>query len=240
MTQKVEDRALVIPGECVFEGMDYLPGSGVFRDGEQILSKHLGLVVFGTNRVIKVIPLNGQYIPKEGDYVIGEVTRVAYSSWNVELNSPYEGILPLSAASDQFIELGNKDISSIYDLGDLLIVKIGRVSKNKDVQVSMKDRRARRLQDGMVVSIPHTKVPRVIGKKGTMINILKDYTGSTIIVGQNGRIWLKNGNIPLAAKAIQKIAEEAHTQGLTDRINAMMEKEGKKQTVEVREDGNEE
>ena len=34
-----------------------------------------------------------RYIPSEGDVVIGEVTRVSYSRWNVDLDSPYEGTL---------------------------------------------------------------------------------------------------------------------------------------------------
>ena len=58
--------------------------------------------------------------------------------------------------------------------------------------------------------------------------MLKNLTKCNIFVTQNGRIWLKGENIAterLLIEAINKIANEAHTAGLTDRISHWLENE---------------
>jgi len=40
----VKDREVVIPGELLAEGMDYLPSGKAFRDGDGIYSSAIGLV----------------------------------------------------------------------------------------------------------------------------------------------------------------------------------------------------
>ena len=39
-----KDKDIVVPGEVLAEGMDYLPGIGTYRDGEKILASKLGLI----------------------------------------------------------------------------------------------------------------------------------------------------------------------------------------------------
>ena len=61
-----------------------------------------------------------------------------------------------------------------------------------------------------------------------MISLLKNLLHSKIFVAQNGRIWIKGENIAserLLIEAINKIANEAHTAGLTDRISHWLENE---------------
>jgi len=74
----------------------------------------------------------------------------------------------------------------------------------------------------------------VIGRKGSMINLLTKETNTRITVGQNGVI-LVSGEKPetenLAVKALQMIDEEAHTPGLTDRISELL-KEGSEPRLE--------
>ena len=48
-----------------------------------------------------------------------------------------------------------------------------------------------KFRGGIIVDITPTKVPRLIGKKGSMINMIKDKTNCKIIVGQNGLVWVK-------------------------------------------------
>ncbi len=88
----------------------------------------------------------------------------------------------------------------------------------------MKERGLHKLNGGQIIEIQPIKVPRVIGKKGTMISMIKKYTGCRIIVGQNGRIWI-DGNtdgVEKATRAIRKIEAEAHTKGLTIRIEKLL------------------
>ncbi|NIR86158.1 RNA-binding protein, partial [Candidatus Bathyarchaeota archaeon] len=81
---------------------------------------------------------------------------------------------------------------------------------------------------GLVVEITPTKIPRVIGRKGSMINMLKRETECRITVGQNGLILINGKTLEdeqIAAMAIRKIEKEAHTSGLTDRVTEMVRKE---------------
>ena len=81
---------------------------------------------------------------------------------------------------------------------------------------------------GQIVKVTPTKIPRIIGRKGSMINLLKKETKCKITVGQNGLV-LVYGKRPederLAVMALHKIEEEAHTSGLTDRVTEMIRKE---------------
>jgi len=60
-----------------------------------------------------------------------------------------------------------------------------------------------------------------------MLNMIREKTGVRIIVGQNGKIWLKDGNTDLAIKTIKKIEKYAQTQGLTDQIAEYLDKESR-------------
>jgi exosome complex component RRP4 len=84
----------------------------------------------------------------------------------------------------------------------------------------------RKLHGGEVISISPLKVPRVIGKSGSMITLLKKYTNCQLFVGQNGRIWIEGSmdEIKLAIKAIRIIEQSAHISGLTDLIENYLKK----------------
>jgi exosome complex component RRP4 len=77
-----------------------------------------------------------------------------------------------------------------------------------------------------------TKIPRVIGKKGSMISMIKQETGCQIILGVNGVVLVTGKNLAdeeLAMMAIQKIEAESHTSGLTDRITQLLKEAKSKQ-----------
>ena len=40
---EIENKQIVVPGEVLAEGMDFLPGEGTFRDGEHVVSSRIGL-----------------------------------------------------------------------------------------------------------------------------------------------------------------------------------------------------
>jgi exosome complex component RRP4 len=89
----------------------------------------------------------------------------------------------------------------------------------------MKDQGLRKLQGGQIIDISHSKVPRVIGKSGSMIQLIKSHTNCRIFVGQNGRIWLDGDieSIVVAIKAIKMIDEDAQTMRLTERVKEYLE-----------------
>ena len=76
----VKDRDVAVPGEVLANGMDYLPGVGTYRNGENIIALKLGLVRVD-GRAIKLTPLSGRYIPKRNDVVLGRVIDITMSGW---------------------------------------------------------------------------------------------------------------------------------------------------------------
>ena len=210
----VNEKDLVVPGELLAED-DYYPGRGTFEDDGKICSKLLGLVSL-RNKKISVIPLKSKYLPKKGDVVIGKIDDVRFSMWGVDINSPYSGILPASEVFGR----EKKELSRVFDIGDVLFLRIVDVDEVKKVKLGLKGRGMGKFKGGVIVDIAPTKVPRLIGKKGSMINMIKDKTGCKIVVGQNGLVWVKGKEDmeQIVKNIIKLIEKEAHTSGLTDRI----------------------
>lgn len=217
----VSEKQLVIPGEVLAEGLDFFPGTGCYRDNNVICSKLLGLVRL-KDRFINVISLGGVYIPKQGDGIIGVIEDVQSTFWIVDINSPYDGILPLSEAVGEYVDIQRTDISRYFDVGDIIYAKIFNVSRTKSVQLSMNDLRAKKLRGGRILTVTPSKVPRIIGKEGSMIDMIKQATGCQIVVGQNGIVWINGEKESLATKAILVIEKNSHISGLTEKISEML------------------
>ena len=218
-----KDKEIVVPGEDVATGLDYLPGHGTYRDGEKIVAARLGLL-YVDGRALKIIPLSGQYMPKKGDTIIGKVVDVAFSGWRIETNSAYPAMLSLKDATSEFIQRG-ADLTRYYDIGDLVVANIVNVTSQKLVDVSMKGMGLRKLMGGRTIKVSPHKVPRIIGKQGSMVSMIKQYTGCRIIVGQNGIVWIMGPpeKEMVAVNTIRKIEEESHVSGLTERIKIYLE-----------------
>jgi exosome complex component RRP4 len=74
-------------------------------------------------------------------------------------------------------------------------------------------------------------VPRIIGKQGSMVSMIKKATNCNIIVGQNGVVWIKGLNPEdelITVQTITKIELESHISGLTERIKNFLQSKGKK------------
>jgi len=217
----VKDRDIVIPGQVLAKGLDYLPSNGSYRAENEIKSKVIGLVKI-KERFVGIVPLAGVYIPKPGDGVIGTIFDMQSTFWIVDINSPYDSILQLGEAVGEYVDLTKTDISTYFDIGDVIYAKILNVTKSKSTTLTMNDYRAKKLAGGKMMHITPSKVPRLIGKEGSMIELIKNKTGCQMIVGQNGVVWLKGEKESLAAKAVLTIEEEAHISGLTDRITELL------------------
>ncbi len=210
----VDEKDLVIPGEVLAED-DFYSGRGTFQEGNMVVSKLMGLVSL-RNKKISVIPLKSKYIPKKGDVVIGKITEVKFSMWDVDINSPYSGIL---SASEVFGR-DKKELKRVFDVGDALFLRIIDVDDVKKAKLGLKGRGMGKFHGGIIVDISPTKVPRLIGKKGSMINMIKDKTHCKIVVGQNGLVWVKGEDKmqQITKDIIKQIEDQAHTSGLTNRI----------------------
>jgi exosome complex component RRP4 len=216
---KVE-RELVIPGDFLSEE-DLKSGMGTYSDSQRTYASQLGVKNIRAG-YINVVPLGGRYIPRSGDYIIGNIMDIGPSNWLVDIRAPYPAPLHVNEVPWR-VEFG--DTARFLSVGDTILAKIQNVDEIKRVHVTMNDHDLRKLTGGLITEISHSKVPRVIGKGGSMITLIKRYTKCRMFVGQNGRIWI-DGNaedIMVAVRAIEKIEVEAQIIGLTDSIKAFLE-----------------
>ena len=236
---KIEAKQVVVPGQVLAEGMDYLPSHGTYRLNDTILANRLGVAVID-GKVIKTIPLAGVYLPKRNDIIIGRVIDIISMGWRVEFNSPYNGLIPIKDGTFEFVPKG-ANLARYYDVGDYFVGKITNVTSQNLVDVSVKGQGLFKLRNGRIITVNTNKVPRIIGKKGSMVSMIKAATGCKITVGQNGWVWLSGEPAMenLAIKTIHKIEKESHTSGLTDQIKQFLEAEtGKPLVLEPRQDDN--
>lgn len=240
MALKIENKSIVVPGEILAEGMDFLPSEGAFREGEMVISSRLGLANVD-GRAIKIIPLAGTYLPKAGDRIICKVFDVTYSGWRVDTNTAYPAMLSMKEATSEYIEHG-ADLNKYFTMGEYIVAKIINVTGQNLIDISLKGPGLNKLKPGRIIEVDPCKVPRVIGKQGSMVSTVKQATGCNIIVGQNGLIWLSGEpeDEMLAIECIKKIEKESHKQGLTEEIERFLkEKTGgviKKPPVEEKEE----
>jgi len=227
---KVKDKNIVVPGEVLAVGMDYLPAGGAFRDDDEIIASQVGIVSI-SGRLIKLVPLNSKYTPKRGDKVIGKITDVSANAWFVDIGYYTEAAITLVEGSNEYIPRG-ADLTQYYAPGDYVIGTVTGVSRS-NVSLTLKGPGLKKLGEGRIIYVNSAKVPRIIGKEGSMISMIKNMTDCRIIVGQNGMIWLLGADPEkekLAYDAVKLIDERAHTQGLTDEIKKFLEEKigGKK------------
>ncbi len=233
---KIKDKEIVTPGELLAEGMGFLPSFGTYREDDKIRSSRLG-VVSVDKKVIKIIPLTGRYIPKKNDVVIGQMSEILMSGWRMDINCAYSAVLSVKEATSDFISKG-ADLTQYFGLGELVVAKIINVTTQKLIDVTMKGPGLKKLIGGRIVNVNTNKVPRIIGKQGSMVSLIKNATDCRIVVGQNGLAWIQGDpkSELIASKAINMINEQAHIPGLTDRVKTFLEKEtGKK--IEMKEAG---
>jgi exosome complex component RRP4 len=213
-------REIVVPGQTLTDA-EVRTGLGAYRVEGGVVAATLGIKnVDGT--YASVIPLSGQYIPRVGDIVIGEIDDVGPSNWLIEINSPYPAPMHVNEVP-WHVEFG--ETTNFMKAGDAVIVRVAKVTMVGRVQVSMEGPGLRKLQGGQLIEIPHSKVPRVIGTKGSMISLIKKYTACRLVVGQNGRIWIDGDpdDILITIGAIRMIADQAHVHGLTNSVKEFLQ-----------------
>jgi len=209
-------RQLVVPGETIISGEDYLPGDGAYRDGDEIVAGRFGLSEV-SDKFVKVIAISGTYQARRGNSIIGTIVGVTFNGWLIDFGGSENAFLSVNEVP-RYINKG--ELREHFDFGDVVVCKVWDV-KGRGIDVSVKMRGFGKVEGGMIVKINPNKVPRVIGKEGSMVNLIKDATNCEINVGQNGWIWVSGGEIDneiKTKKIIEFIAENATTNGLTEKV----------------------
>ena len=219
----MSERKIVIPGEVIVSGDKYLPGEGTEKKDNDIIAIIYGLSE-ETKGLVKVIPLSGVYHPRRGNVVIGKVENVTFNGWIIDITAPNNAFLSLTEVP-RYV---NKDgLEEVMDIGDMVVAKIWNINK-RGIDLSIKSRGFGKVEEGMIIKINPNKVPRVIGKEGSMVNLIKNETGCNITIGQNGLIWISGDKIEdelLAKKAVIFVTEKFFVEGLTDKLKEWFDKE---------------
>jgi exosome complex component RRP4 len=222
----VEDRQLVLPGDLLADD-DYKAGENTYAEESKIFASKIGIV--GSRRnVIHVIALRGFYSPQVGDIVIGKVVSINLGGWVLDINSPYQAILFVSEVFERSFNPRKDELSEVFNTGDMILAKVSGFDRTRDPVLTLRGRGLGKITHGRIIEMTSAKIPRLIGKKGSMIDMIKKGTGCQIVVGQNGRVLVRGKreeDVAFTIKIIRKIEEEAHTSGLTNRISELIKKE---------------
>ena len=217
-----EKREIVIPSQLLGETKDKRAGDGTFVEDGKIYSSLLGVLSI-RQQFINVVPLKGRYEPSERDFVIGIVDIPMSSSWLVDINAPYPALLHVNEVPWD-VEFGETE--KYLNNGDCIMAKVLQVDQEKKLQITLNDRNLYKIKGGLLIDVEPSKVPRIIGKKGSMISLLKQYTKCRIFVGQNGRVWIDGDEqgIKKVIDTIKQIERESLSYGLTSKIEEMLKK----------------
>jgi len=218
-------REIVVPGDLLSKS-GLKAGPGTYVESGHIYAAQLGIKTTRSD-MVGVVPLSGQYIPMRGDMVIGKIVDMGASNWYVDINAAHQSSLHVNEVPWR-VEFG--ETGKFMTVGDLVSLKVVGVDELGKVQISMKEHGLRKLAGGVVIEVAPSKIPRVIGRSGSMIQMLKNATSCRIYVGQNGRIWV-DGDLDSMLKAIDAIKlieDEAHSTGLTEKVEKLLgQKSGK-------------
>jgi exosome complex component RRP4 len=213
-------RHLVLPGDTVGDKRS-VAGPGTKRVGDRLVAVTAGLLQAQGEKV-SILPMSGCYEPRPGDQVVGIITEANPGNWIVDIRAPWLAPMHVSEVPWR-VDFG--ETTSYLKRGDAILCKVLFVDDQKKVQVTLKDRNLTKLEGGEILEVSPVKVARVIGKSGSMLNLLKEYVECWLQVGQNGRIWV-NGEpkeVLLAKEVIDTISREGHLPGLTEKVKALLE-----------------
>ncbi|MGC9443732.1 MAG: exosome complex RNA-binding protein Rrp4 [Candidatus Methanospirareceae archaeon] len=213
---------VVVPGDYISDETKRA-GDGTYIEAGRVYAANYGIV--SEKEEIRVVALAGKYVPARGDVVIGKIIEIAYPYWIVDIGSPYEGRLHINEfgrGEDRKIDFSS--MAEYLDLGDLVVAKVLNVDALMRIDLTLKDE-FRITDRGRLIEISHTKVPRIIGRSGSMIKMLKEKCNCFIFIAKNGRIWIrgKEEDMNLATQVLLMISNEAHTSGLTDRVSNFLD-----------------
>ncbi|MBN2067719.1 MAG: hypothetical protein JW744_04590 [Candidatus Diapherotrites archaeon] len=207
MEKETRRKKIVVPGELVTEERKRI-GSHVFVDEGKVYADSLG-ISYPDSSTASVVPLHGKYIPGRNDLIVGIISNETFNSYIVDINSIYHSFISKDSVRHE-LKRGSIISAIIQNVDEINEADL------EDIRVFF---------GGEVIEVSPVKVPRIIGKNGSMLNVLKDNTGCNLIVGRNGWVWAKDGNLGLLVKAIRLIERESHLSDLTNKVEAFLKDE---------------
>ena len=217
----------VLPGDFITTAPLRLQNN-VVLEGKRIISTTIGLSDVSDDSV-RVISLTGVYLPKIDDLVIGTIQYIHGNSWFADINSCYQGMLLGQDVFGRGSYPTKSEMEERLSKGDIIFAKIANSDRQREPLISIADQSLGKIDSGELVKISPTKIPRLIGKHGSMIQSIEASTNATITVGQNGLIVVscdETNGLLKALAAIRMVDEQAHLVNLTDKVKKMLESDG--------------
>ncbi len=214
------ERVLVLPGDLI-EDRGLRPGFGTYREDGHLYASVMG-ILSPRPPFMRVVPLAGPYIPQRDDVVIGVVQLVGPTYWLLDIRGPH--FTPLHMTGTPWkIEYG--ECGEYLRPGESVIVRVEGVDAAKRVGVTMNGESLGKIEGGFIHEISPTKVPRVIGKGGSMIQMVQRATRTQLVVGQNGRVWIRgdDAGIQRVRSVLELIYMEGQRRGLTERVKGFLD-----------------
>jgi len=216
-------RRYVIPGDVIVTG-PLRPEQNVYQEGDRIISTCVGISEIFENAV-RVIPLTGVYVPKTNDLVIGKVIGTSPLSWEFDINSCFIGFLPAQDVFGRDYSPTKDELKQRLNIGDLVAARVANFDRSRDPLLTVQDRDLGKIDSGELIEIAPSKVPRLIGKRGSMIQSIEMATKAIITIGQNGWIVVSCEDpegLLKAIEAVKMVDALAHTPNLTERVKSML------------------
>ena len=217
----------VLPGDFITTAPLRLQNN-VVLEGKRIISTTIGLSDVSDDSV-RVISLTGVYLPKIDDLVIGIIQYIFGNSWFADINSCYQGMLLGQDVFGRGSYPTKSEMEERLSKGDIIFAKIANSDRQREPLISIADQSLGKIDSGELVKISPAKIPRLIGKHGSMIQTIEGSTNATITVGQNGLIVVscdETNGLLKALAAIRMVDEQAHLVNLTDKVKKMLEFNG--------------
>jgi len=199
-------RKIVTPGDFLTDQRRKL-GQNVYLKEGKVYSSVLG-ILSDAGDSISVIALNGVYSPVVGDIIVCVVSSESFNGYVLEFNSYTDTFLPKSLLSKEL------------KIGTMLFARIKNINANGSIELD----NVNILPKGRLFVSSCVKVPRLIGKNDSMLNVLKQHTKSNILIGRNGWIWYDSKQPELLEKAFGMIITNSQKSNLTESIKQFLEK----------------
>jgi exosome complex component RRP4 len=201
------EQRLVIPGESIGDCTGKNLGSGVASANNGTIATRLGYLK-ENNGTIHVVPINAAYMPRSGDLIVGIVEAVQSNLWFLDVNGPFNALLPMSLAPWK-VEFG--DARNHMDVGEAVLARVQEVDECHNLVCTMKGVGLRKIAEGHVASVSIQHLPMV----KEILGDLKIASDCRIIVGDNGRVWVDGGaeGTRLAVNTLNSISKTGHIDG---------------------------
>ena len=220
-------KKIVIPGMSIDKNIRVgKVGDYIIKDNRGLVPVLLGVVQQARN-MIDLIPYKNVYKPSKGDYVIGVVVSYAPNGWILDIGAYTKAFLSASEfVANRRFDPRRDELSKYLSIGDVVGVKISDVRRlgyfGATIKPSLddKDKKMGKIKDYYMLKVTTTKLPRIIGKKGSMIKLIKQKIKGDLVIAQNGVILFKGSyeDHLLLKKIINLIAAKTFASGLTDTV----------------------